>query len=399
VENTTSLTYTPSQALTNTFRILYVEGDLATELAFIRAFGATVAITPVDTIQQALDLLLEGFAFELIIVNVNLGGFKLLNLVKAHPEWNRIPVILTADNITNDLKKRTLKNKGLDVFAKQGDEKPIRIRLDYLARKKTYLQPDTEPILYSATQIPVGKRLFDIIFSGGVLLVLSPLLTVVAILIKLDSSGPVFYRSKRVGAGYRIFDMFKFRTMRQDADKQLAKMASLNIYNKKLPEDHPTPALCEACTAMGTACQHPLYLDHQQVCEKAYATTKKGKATFSKFHQDPRVTRLGKMLRDYSIDELPQFLNILRGDMSLVGNRPLPPYEAEKLTQVAYARRFAAPAGLTGLWQVTKRGQTKQLSDEERIQLDVLYARKFSFWMDMKIILKTLKAVWQKESM
>ena len=118
---------------------------------------------------------------------------------------------------------------------------------------------------------------------------------------------------------------------------------------------------------------------------------------FSKFKEDPRVTKLGKILRNTSIDELPQLFNILKGDMSFVGNRPLPLYEAEKLTNIGYARRFAAPAGLTGLWQVTKRGKSK-VSDLERIQLDVLYAKRHSFRTDLIILLRTLKAVWQKEN-
>ncbi|MFN3378704.1 MAG: sugar transferase, partial [Runella zeae] len=103
------------------------------------------------------------------------------------------------------------------------------------------------------------------------------------------------------------------------------------------------------------------------------------------------------VLRNTSIDELPQLFNILIGDMSFVGNRPLPPYEAEKLTATGYARRFAAPAGLTGLWQVTKRGKAK-VSDIERIQLDVLYAKKYSFTTDLVIMLKTVKALFQKEN-
>ena len=273
----------------------------------------------------------------------------------------------------------------------------IRLRVDYLARKRAYT-PRGHPDHLETVRMPFGKRACDVLSTGTVLLLISPLLGLVALLIKLDSPGPVLYRSRRVGAGYRIFDMYKFRTMRQDADQQLSKMAALNIYNKA-PEEQPAPALCSACAAAGTECQRPLYLDNEVVCEEVYALRKKGKATFSKFHQDPRVTRLGKILRDYSIDELPQLFNIFKGDMSLVGNRPLPLYEAEKLTTIAYARRFAAPAGLTGLWQVTKRGRATQLSDEERIQLDVLYAQKFSFWTDLVILVKTVRAVWQKESM
>ena len=118
---------------------------------------------------------------------------------------------------------------------------------------------------------------------------------------------------------------------------------------------------------------------------------------FVKIVNDPRVTRVGRFIRKYSIDELPQLFNILKGDMSIVGNRPLPLYEAELLTNDAYIERFMAPAGLTGLWQVEKRGGAGKMSAEERKLLDIRYAHEFSFWMDMKIILKTVTAFIQKE--
>ncbi|MDR0895165.1 MAG: sugar transferase, partial [Prevotellaceae bacterium] len=105
----------------------------------------------------------------------------------------------------------------------------------------------------------------------------------------------------------------------------------------------------------------------------------------------------GRFIRKYSIDELPQLFNILRGDMSVVGNRPLPLYEAEQLTNDKYIERFMAPAGLTGLWQVNKRGDAGKLSAEERTMLDIEYARTFSFWNDVKIIFKTITAFIQKE--
>ncbi|MCS2606939.1 sugar transferase [Parabacteroides distasonis] len=106
---------------------------------------------------------------------------------------------------------------------------------------------------------------------------------------------------------------------------------------------------------------------------------------------------MGHIIRKYSIDELPQLFNILNGDMSIVGNRPLPVYEAELLTSDEYIQRFMAPAGLTGLWQVEKRGNSGSMSAEERKQLDIKYAHTFSFWLDIKIIFKTFTAFVQKE--
>ena len=117
-----------------------------------------------------------------------------------------------------------------------------------------------------------------------------------------------------------------------------------------------------------------------------------------KFVNDPRITKVGKIIRKYSIDELPQLFNILKGDMSVVGNRPLPLYEAEQLTSDQYIDRFLGPAGLTGLWQVEKRGNDGKLSAEERKLLDIYYAKKYSFWLDIKIIFKTFTAFIQKEN-
>ena len=125
---------------------------------------------------------------------------------------------------------------------------------------------------------------------------------------------------------------------------------------------------------------------------------RKERENFVKYENDPRITGVGRFLRKYSIDELPQIINILKGEMSLVGNRPLPLYEAEQLTSDKYIDRFMAPAGLTGLWQVEKRGDSGRLSPEERKQLDLYYAKNYSFLMDLLVIFKTLTAFVQKEN-
>ena len=119
---------------------------------------------------------------------------------------------------------------------------------------------------------------------------------------------------------------------------------------------------------------------------------------FVKIENDPRVTKVGRFIRKYSIDELPQLFNILKGEMSVVGNRPLPLYEAEKLTVDASIDRFMAPAGLTGLWQVEERGKGGMMSAEERKQLDITYGQTYNFALDMKIIFRTLTAFVQKEN-
>jgi lipopolysaccharide/colanic/teichoic acid biosynthesis glycosyltransferase len=241
------------------------------------------------------------------------------------------------------------------------------------------------------------KRLFDILFSATALLILSPVLLVTALVIKLESKGPVFYTSKRVGQFYRIFGLIKFRTMANDADKRMSQLKHLNQYSKSQSDVLDS---CPECEKLGYACSTLLYADGKSVCENQWLKQKheKAAAPFMKFQNDPRVTTVGKFLRMSSIDELPQLFNILKGDMSLVGNRPLPLYEAEQLTTDDAVLRFMAPAGLTGLWQVTKRGLGGELSAQERIELDNRYALEYSFLYDVKLILKTFPALLKHEN-
>jgi lipopolysaccharide/colanic/teichoic acid biosynthesis glycosyltransferase len=227
---------------------------------------------------------------------------------------------------------------------------------------------------------------------------LSPVFVGVIIAIKIFSKGPIFYKSKRVGMNYKVFDFYKFRTMEVDADKKLSKLGHLNQYSKPKAAVE-VQHMCEECIANGTECTNLLFLDNSTICEKVYRQNKKvsSQEAFIKISNDPRITPLGKFLRNSSLDELPQLLNVLKGDMSIVGNRPLPPYEAEKLTNDQQIRRFLAPAGITGLWQVTKRG-SKNVSSDERVLLDIYYAKKFSLGHDMMILLKTIPALFQKDN-
>lgn len=121
-----------------------------------------------------------------------------------------------------------------------------------------------------------------------------------------------------------------------------------------------------------------------------------GDSAFFKIQNDPRVTKLGAFLRNSSLDELPQLFNVFEGHMSIVGNRPLPLYEAEQLTTDEWSMRFLGPAGITGLWQIIKRGKS-DMSDRERKKLDNFYTKKFTIWLDLKIIFMTIPALFQKE--
>lgn len=241
------------------------------------------------------------------------------------------------------------------VFSPKAQSNEVQSRIEFLRKVKTYNDMTEESILHLGYSKYFQKRVFDIVISSLALFVLLPVFLFIAILLKLESKGPVFYISKRAGRNYKIFDFYKFRSMHQDAESRLNELSDMNEYNGS------------------------------------------GKKIFYKINNDPRVTKIGQFLRDTSLDELPQLINILKGDMSIVGNRPLPLYEAEMLTTDESVQRFLAPAGLTGLWQVKQRG-TRDLTSEERIMLDKLYARKCSFLLDIKLIIQTFPVFIQKES-
>ncbi len=225
--------------------------------------------------------------------------------------------------------------------------KSLRNKLPYQFNESSKQLPGVEYII---------SRSVDILLSAAFLILLSPILLLITIAIKLDSKGPVLYASPRAGKRYRVFKFYKFRTMIVDADKKMEQIKHLNQYDVNEANNGPV---------------------------------------FIKIDKDPRVTRLGRFLRNSSLDELPQLINVVIGDMSLVGNRPLPLYEASSLTVDEAAQRFLAPAGITGLWQIKKRGQP-DMSVQQRINLDIDYANKHSFLYDMQILFNTPRKLNQK---
>lgn len=246
-------------------------------------------------------------------------------------------------------------------------------------------------------KVPLIKRVFDIAIAGTALLMLSPLLILVMILIKLESRGPIFYISQRVGTGYKVFDFYKFRSMRVNADQMVQQLAHLNQYaDPQADQQVGTPVRNLPEVVLEQAPADQLYHDDVIVPESAYQEQRRQKdaKAFFKIEKDPRITRVGHFIRNTSLDEIPQLINVLKGDMSVVGNRPLPLYEAEKLTTDDWTERFNAPAGITGLWQVTERGKSDVMGDSRK-QLDVEYAQKYSIWLDLKIIFMTLPAMFQ----
>jgi exopolysaccharide biosynthesis polyprenyl glycosylphosphotransferase len=188
------------------------------------------------------------------------------------------------------------------------------------------------------------KRVMDFVLSIILLLVLAPLFLIAALLIKFDSKGPVFFMQERVGLGKRRFRLYKFRTMIDGADKKQDELEVLNEVSS------------------------PVF----------------------KIQKDPRITRLGRILRKTSIDEIPQLINVLKGDMSLVGPRPLPVRDYNGFNQDWHRRRFSVRPGITCLWQVNGRSS---IQFEKWMQLDMSYIDNWSLWLDLKIIAKTIPTV------
>ncbi len=196
------------------------------------------------------------------------------------------------------------------------------------------------------------KRSFDITFALFLLPIVIPLVTIIAFLIKLDSRGPVFFKQQRVGRGGKKIWVYKFRTMYVDAERRLRELLEKNEDARKEWEE------------------------------------------FYKLRDDPRITKVGRFLRKTSLDELPQIFNVLKGDMSFVGPRPVLEEELRKYYGEYSVYYLITRPGITGLWQVSGRNL---LSYERRVHLDVWYVLNWSLWLDVVILIKTIRAVFRGE--
>ena len=330
-----------------------------------------------------------------------------------------IYIILLTDQMSQEERQIYQKcgiNDTLDISASVTE---LNKKIQFISDRENILFDDQAPkYRILKFKIPIWKRLFDIFFSGLAIILLSPVFIITAIAIKLENPGPVLFKSKRVGTNYTIFDFLKFRSMYTDAEKRLKEVskAAGNQYAEKDTESEDEKHTITAplgdqaeMAMMDMGMESEMMISDDEVmlvgddfvvAESDFNKQKEEDINnaFVKIENDPRVTKVGRFIRKYSIDELPQLFNILKGDMSIVGNRPLPLYEAEKLTADKSIDRFMAPAGLTGLWQVEERGKGGAMSADERKQLDITYGQTYNFWLDMKIIFRTLTAFVQKDN-
>ena len=316
-------------------------------------------------------------------------------------------IVLMTDTMTDEERNIYIKCGINDTIQQEASVTEMNKKIQFISDRENVLFSDEVPkrgIL--KFQIPIWKRLFDIVVATLSIIILSPIFIITAIAIKMESKGPVLFKSKRVGTNYTIFDFLKFRSMYEDAEHQLMELSKDHNQYKNQDAEEPKSTIPVSSGDQAEKAKMNMGMDSEMmisdeeimlvgddfvVSESDFNKKKEEKNdnVFIKIENDPRVTKVGKFIRKYSIDELPQLFNILKGDMSIVGNRPLPLYEAEKLTADSSIDRFMAPAGLTGLWQVEERGRGGTMSAEERKQLDITYGQTFNFWLDMKIILKT----------
>lgn len=366
---------------------------------FMTASGVQQAIEQVKGIRERYNTL--------FLIEQHQAKSDCRRIATLHEQCPFAYMVLVTPHLDGEARKDYLQAGVQNTLAPTCTEESLRTLEHFLEVRKSHRLEEFSHAHHSlhAFHLPLWKRAFDICFAGTAVLLLSPLLLATAIAIRLESKGPIIYRSKRVGTNYQIFDFLKFRSMYSNADKRLKELGSLNQYSQA-PSAEPELTVSDDTVwdfdhLTGSAEEEAMLMisDDSIITQEDFQKEqdKKKEETFVKIAHDPRVTRVGRFIRKYSIDELPQLFNILKGDMSIVGNRPLPLYEAEQLTSDVYIDRFMAPAGLTGLWQVEKRGGAGKMSAEERKMLDIRYAHEFSFWMDMKILLRTFTAFIQKE--
>jgi exopolysaccharide biosynthesis polyprenyl glycosylphosphotransferase len=293
------------------------------------------------------------------------GGidYEFVGVLSSNGEVAGLPVLGTLSDLQTVLQEQPLDElivSGVDLreeqlldLVEEAHRYGVKVRLapttaELLRQRAEYVAGQGVPLFELRPPVVAGldwavKRAFDTVVSALLIVIASPVWAVIAIWVKLDSPGPVFYRDRRIGLAEREFGMFKFRSMYTNAAERQAGLEKSN-------------------EASG-----PLF----------------------KIKDDPRVTRVGRILRRYSIDEMPQVLNVLRGEMSLVGPRPLPLRDYVQLEDW-HRKRYLVLPGMTGLWQVSGR---IDLSFDDLVRLDFYYLENWSIWLDISILAKTLPAV------
>lgn len=290
----------------------------------------------------------------------------------------RIPFILLEEH--NQEKVLAVTERKIDgVLTKPASEETLIRQILMLRKDKPGLNQDQISDIegFKPYKLTLLKRAFDIILASICLLIVSPILLIFMIAIRLETKGKVFYVSKRVGSGLQVFDFYKLRSMYAYSDKRLKELAHLNEIIKE--------------TSGLSTDKSPAEIN---------SVNQESDRDNSTLQGDSRVTKVGYFMRKLNIDELPQLFNVIKGDLSMVGNRPLPLYEAELLTTTDWNDRFLGPAGVTGIWKVVSRRRLRSMSHEERNRLQNKYSKiagsRNPFWKDGWVIIQTLPVLFKK---
>jgi len=326
------------------YKILYIGGDIniietlnqTPQLSIETKPNSLLAINYIENTDNKIDAIL----CEQYIPGLN--GVEAYQLMQKKKIITDIPFLLVTHKFDPKVIQESIKQGIDDVYLSPLIPEKIVQRISFLKKFKKNQKKETKKQSISTEyKIPIYKRAFDIFVSLIALIILSPILILTMIAIRLESKGSVYYTSKRVGTGYKIFDFYKFRSMYIGADKQLKNLGHLNQYNKEETNNTTDDIYsCPRCKKLGHPCSPILFIGGKEICEYQYLKEKRNKTNtaFVKIKDDPRVTKVGAFIRKTSIDELPQLINVVKGDMSIVGNRPLPLYEAELLTSDKYIK-------------------------------------------------------------
>ncbi|MEI6433752.1 MAG: sugar transferase [Bacteroidota bacterium] len=387
----------------NNVTIVYVGGS--DEIIEALTSDSRFSVEVISTAQAAMNYLNSGIKPDAVLCETNIpdgSAFIIYDYLRGLQRLDQVAFIVVAFEFSEDDFKRAFSIKIDDYYVTPlPDSDTLVSRIEFL---KEHRNKSANPAQTKEKEVnylmPVSKRIFDIIVASSVLLMLSPILLIAIIAIRLESKGKVYYTSKRVGR--EIFDFYRLRSMCASTytDFQIDDLAGAQYTTTQKPAEIDFTIPCPFCAALpeGETCSPIIHTDNIMICEYWYIRQRKEFARIqSSFLKPPdyfRVTKVGKFIRNTNIDKFPQFINVLKGDMSIVGNHPLPLYEAELLTSDLFSKRFLAPAGIFALWQAETR-RKGLITEEERRLLDNAYADHFtgdrySLLYDLRIILVVL---------
>ena len=374
---------------------VYIGKDSKTINLFSKlSIGVFYAASNCNQAIKVLDKIREKYDTALFFEQINLSQ-DIANIHYMRKKYPGLYMVLVIDSLSKEEAPEYLKAGINNTIKYETNPESLQALSTFLKHRKDQkiqaLQLKTQNL--NAFRLPLWKRAFDIVFSGMALLCLSPLLILTALAIRLESKGPIIYKSKRVGSNYLIFDFLKFRSMYTDADKHLKDFNTLNQYQQEEEQEEDIWGEEQETEEIQKVDEEEILLisDDFVISEEDYIhkKSKEKSNAFVKLENDPRITKIGRFIRKYSIDELPQLINILKGDMSLVGPRPERPQFVEKFKEEIprYMVKHQVRPGLTGWAQVN--GLRGDSSIKKRIEYDIYYIENWTIGFDIKIILMT----------